>query len=104
MIDSDMSPTATDGKLSRWYFSVLGAAAVFYFISCAPGLLWQDSGVVQYRVWHNDFEGGMEVTGFAIPCVEWLTVDPLAGIIGPYGSANINPCIFPDPGRSSVVL
>ncbi len=26
-------------------------------ISCAPGTLWQDSGLIQYRVWHNDIEG-----------------------------------------------
>ena len=55
----DILSKVEKARLSRWHFSVLGAAAVFYFISCAPGLLWQDSGVIQYRVWHNDFEGGM---------------------------------------------
>ncbi|MHC4123667.1 MAG: ArnT family glycosyltransferase [Planctomycetota bacterium] len=44
---------------SSWYFSVLGLGIVFYAISCAPGALWQDSGMIQYRVWHNDIEGGM---------------------------------------------
>lgn len=28
-----------------------------YGISCAPGAAWQDSGLIQYRVWHNDIEG-----------------------------------------------
>jgi len=25
--------------------------------TCAPGPLWQDSGMYQYRIWHNDIEG-----------------------------------------------
>lgn len=41
------------------YFGVLGFALLLYTISCAPGALWQDSGMVQYRVWHNDIEGGL---------------------------------------------
>jgi len=32
---------------------------LLYVASCAPGALWQDSGMVQYRVWHNDIEGGL---------------------------------------------
>lgn len=39
------------------YFLVLLAAAVLYIASCAPGPLWQDSGMYQYRIWHNDIEG-----------------------------------------------
>ncbi len=39
------------------YFTVLCGAAVLYFISCAAGPLWQDSGLIQYRIWHNDIEG-----------------------------------------------
>ena len=46
-------------NLNRMYFSVLGFALLFYIFSCAPGALWQDSGVIQYRVLHNDIEGGM---------------------------------------------
>ena len=41
------------------YIAVLAAAAVLYVASCAPGVLWQDSGLIQYRVWHNDIEGGL---------------------------------------------
>jgi len=47
-------------SLSRlWgaYFAVLIAAGALYAISSAPGALWQDSGLIQYRVWHNDVEG-----------------------------------------------
>jgi hypothetical protein len=39
------------------YIAVLAAALVLYVVSCAPGVLWQDSGMIQYRVWHNDIEG-----------------------------------------------
>jgi hypothetical protein len=39
------------------YFIVLFAAATLYGISSAPGAAWQDSGLIQYRVWHNDIEG-----------------------------------------------
>jgi hypothetical protein len=39
------------------YCVVFFAALVLYGISCAPGAVWQDSGLFQYRVWHNDLEG-----------------------------------------------
>ncbi len=39
------------------YFIVLLATGILYGVSCAPGALWQDSGLIQYRVWHNDIEG-----------------------------------------------
>jgi hypothetical protein len=47
----------TRPKLARWYISVLCCALVLYVVSCAPGALWQDSGLIQYRIWHNDIEG-----------------------------------------------
>lgn len=39
------------------YGRVLLCAALLYGISCAPGLLWQDSGLIQYRVLNNDLAG-----------------------------------------------
>ncbi len=39
------------------YIVVFFAAGALYVVSCAPGALWQDSGMFQYRVWHNDIEG-----------------------------------------------
>jgi hypothetical protein len=39
------------------YFVVLVTAGVLYAVSCAPGPLWQDSGLIQYRTWHSDIEG-----------------------------------------------
>jgi len=39
------------------YLAVLVAAGLFYALTCAPAILWQDSGRYVYRVWHNDIEG-----------------------------------------------
>ena len=44
-------------KAATSYIAVLIAAIVFYIIGCAPGPLWQDSGMYHYRIWHNDIEG-----------------------------------------------
>jgi len=41
----------------KYYILVLIVAGLVYGITCAPGSLWQDSGMIQYRVWHNDIEG-----------------------------------------------
>lgn len=46
-------------NLATSYFAVFLAAAVLYIASCAPGALWQDSGMYQYRIWHNDIEGNL---------------------------------------------
>jgi hypothetical protein len=39
------------------YLVVLVGAGALYVGTCAPGSLWQDSGMYQYRIWHNDIEG-----------------------------------------------
>ena len=44
-------------NIAMMYFVVLAAAAALYVGTGAPGTLWQDSGMIQYRVWHNDIEG-----------------------------------------------
>ncbi len=41
------------------YIAVLLAAAVLYIATCAPGPLWQDSGMYQYRIRHSDIEGNL---------------------------------------------
>jgi hypothetical protein len=43
--------------LTQRYIAILCAALALYVISCAPGALWQDSGLIQYRIWNNDLEG-----------------------------------------------
>ena len=49
--------TQAGRNLSKSYFAVLLAAAILYFATSAPGVVWQDSGVIPYRVSHNDIQG-----------------------------------------------
>jgi hypothetical protein len=46
-------------NIARMYFVVLVTAGALYVGTCAPGSLWQDSGMYQYRIWHNDIEGAL---------------------------------------------
>jgi len=39
------------------YLTVLAVAGVLYVFTCAPAVLWQDSGLFVYRIWHNDIQG-----------------------------------------------
>ncbi len=58
-MQQDSNNIKANKDMARYYFTVLAAAIVLYVVSCAPGVLWQDSGMIQYRVLHNDIEGGM---------------------------------------------
>ena len=51
------SEVETRLSLTGRYLVVLVIAGALYVVSCAPGALWQDSGLIQYRVLHNDIEG-----------------------------------------------
>ncbi len=51
--------TLSSDNLKASYIAVFLAAAVLYVVTCAPGPLWQDSGMYQYRIWHNDLEGNL---------------------------------------------
>jgi hypothetical protein len=53
----NISMTNTKSKLVWWYMGTFCLAALLYILSCAPTVLWQDSGLIQYRIWHNDIEG-----------------------------------------------
>jgi len=44
-------------NLKASYIAVLLIAAGLYMATCAPGALWQDSGMYHYRILHNDIEG-----------------------------------------------
>ncbi|HUU17063.1 MAG TPA: DUF2723 domain-containing protein [Sedimentisphaerales bacterium] len=46
-------------NLKSSYIAVLLIAAGLYAATCAPGALWQDSGMYQYRIRHNDIEGNL---------------------------------------------
>ena len=39
------------------YIAILVMAGALYVVTCAPGPLWQDSGMYQHRIWHSDIEG-----------------------------------------------
>jgi len=47
----------TSDNLKASYIIVLLTACAIYSASCAPGPLWQDSGMYQYRIRHDDIEG-----------------------------------------------
>jgi hypothetical protein len=51
------SDSKKNGNIVLMYVVVLAAAGALYIATGAPGTLWQDSGMIQYRVWHNDIEG-----------------------------------------------
>ncbi|MHC4061194.1 MAG: protein O-mannosyl-transferase family [Planctomycetota bacterium] len=51
------------GGAGLYYVVVLAAAGAFYVLTCAPTVLWQDSALYVYRIWHNDVEG---VLGLAL--------------------------------------
>ena len=46
-------------NLKASYIAVLLIAAGIYVATCAPGALWQDSGMYQYRILHNNIEGNL---------------------------------------------
>jgi hypothetical protein len=45
------------GNVKAGYGVVFLAVLILYVATCAPGVLWQDSGLYQYRIWQNDIEG-----------------------------------------------
>jgi len=53
---------ATNGAVSSrkavlWPVGIFAGALILYVATCAPGVVWQDAGRMQYRVLHNDIEG-----------------------------------------------
>jgi len=81
---------------------VLLAAAVLYTATCAPGPLWQDSGIYQYRIWHNDIEGNLglalahplyHIIGIAvkyIPLGEFgYRINLISAVAGAFAVANL---------------
>lgn len=74
-------PALTCNRLA-WY---VGAAAfALYWLTCAPGVLWQDSAMFQFRVWHGD-TAGIQGLPLAHPLYillaklfAWLPVGPFA--------------------------
>ncbi len=81
---------ATDITMTRktpyikGYAIVLAAGLGLYVLSCAPGAMWQDSGMYQYRIWQGDVRGGM---GLALAHPLYIMLGMVAKLIplGEYG-------------------
>ena len=58
---SKQSDTFFPAGTLKAYLLVLGAALVLYGLTCAPTILWQDSGLFVYRIWHNDLQGNLGI-------------------------------------------
>ncbi|MFH1417409.1 MAG: DUF2723 domain-containing protein [Planctomycetota bacterium] len=44
----------------RWIVAATFLFAILlYALTCSPGVLWQDSGMFQFRVWHGDLAGDL---------------------------------------------
>ncbi|MCP4453463.1 MAG: DUF2723 domain-containing protein [Planctomycetes bacterium] len=63
------------------YGLVFAIFAVIYGVGCAPGLLWQDSGLIQYRVLHHDIQGYFGLA-LAHPLYYWVAFAVQAVPIG----------------------
>jgi hypothetical protein len=48
-------------RLAIQYLLVLFCSLVLYTATCAPTVLWQDSGLFVYRIWHNDLQGNLGI-------------------------------------------
>ncbi len=94
------------------YCALLVSVGSLYAISCAPGLLWQDSGVIQYRLWRGDIEGALGlalshplfyILGIGIKCVPFAEVSYQANLIsslaGTIAIANIGLLLYLYSGR-----
>ncbi|MFC1738536.1 protein O-mannosyl-transferase family [Planctomycetota bacterium] len=60
------------------YAIVLLGALLLYVLTCAPTVLWQDSGLLIYRIWNNDLQGNLGLAvahplyiliGIAVKCI-----------------------------------
>ena len=76
------------------YLLVFAGALGLYAFTCAPGILWQDSGRLVYRIWHNDLEGklGLAVAHPLYIVFGMLTEHIHAG--SPAGRINVMTALF----------
>ncbi len=56
---SGQDKTASYENVPLMYLIVLAGAGILYVLTCAPTVLWQDSGLLIYRIWHNDLQGNL---------------------------------------------
>lgn len=58
---SRQNTSSAAGSIALRYLLVLAAAAALYVATCAPTILWQDSALFVYRIWHNDIQGDLGI-------------------------------------------
>jgi len=58
---SKPSKAVMSESIAIWYVVVLAGGLVLYGLTCAPAVLWQDSGLFVYRIWHNDLQGNLGI-------------------------------------------
>jgi hypothetical protein len=68
-------------SITACYLVIFIASAVLFIASCAPGVVWQDSGLIQYRSWQGDIEGRL---GLALSHPLFYLIASLARFI-PFG-------------------
>ncbi|MBN1796598.1 MAG: DUF2723 domain-containing protein [Sedimentisphaerales bacterium] len=56
-----MEPNSKKKNILFQYLFVLAGALVLYGFTCAPTVLWQDSGLFVYRIWQNDMQGNLGI-------------------------------------------
>jgi len=73
------------GNRGKWnkrvlvqYLLVLAAALALYSFTCAPTVLWQDSGLFVYRIWNSDMQGNL---GIALAHPLYIMVGIIARLI-----------------------
>jgi len=90
------------GNILRLYFIVLIGSGILYFSTCAPVILWQDSGLFVYRIWHNDLKGDLGLAlahplyimiGIVVKCISlgdlaWR-INLLSAVFGAVTVANV---------------
>ena len=89
-------------KTTTSYLIVLLAGLGLYGLSCAPAVLWQDSGLFIYRIWHNDIQGDLGLAlahplyiliGMAAKCIPLgdfaHRVNFLSAVFGAVAAANL---------------
>jgi hypothetical protein len=56
-MDIPQSPPSERRAGLRWWFLCAVGFSLLYILTCQRGVGWQDSGLLQYRVWTGDYQG-----------------------------------------------
>ncbi len=87
-----ISKSDTKSQYALLFLSMLG----LYFLTFAPGLVWQDSGMIQYRIWENDIKGDLGlalshplyyIVSIMFKFIPWLNYPLKVNLVSPVASA-----------------